>query len=183
MLSYNNSNNGKPSIHYPDNLLFKIFDNKTNIDINEDNENKNHINCIIRDFIGDHQVDNLNKKTTNCFNALEEVQRISKENLQILDQQPQVRNIITVTNIPEEVKIKSFKELYDCCNEKLLLTAGLREEVDMNIYYNLNNFHEKLINKNDTIQQHIIMHRGFFFKEIMSDDFLTSNFFPSIDYR
>ena len=73
IFSYKNSNS---SIHYSDNLLFKIFDNKT--------KSNQDINCIIRGFIGDNQVENLNKKATNLFNALEEVQQISKKNYDIL---------------------------------------------------------------------------------------------------
>lgn len=68
-LSYNNSN---PQ-YYPDKLLFKILNNKTD----------SYMNSIIRDFIGDQKIEIFNKKTTTFYIALEEVQRISKENYNI----------------------------------------------------------------------------------------------------
>jgi len=170
MLSYNNSN-----------LFLKIFA-------------ENNINLIIRDFIGDHQVENLNKKVFNTFNALEEVQRISKENYDIvkifLDNNQYIYpydNIvidipkIKIINISEEDKIKNFNELYNYSNKKLLLT--LKNKNIKNIHYNIDTFHKNLIYKNDTIEQDNIMLRGFFFKKNIPNNFFTddSNFFDSID--
>jgi hypothetical protein len=82
MFSYNHSNSKIQYSNEFNELLDKIFDQKMN------NKNIPDINSTIKNFIGDynHQVEDLNKKTTTCFIALEEMCHIFKENHFIINE-------------------------------------------------------------------------------------------------
>lgn len=140
-LSYNNSN---PQ-YYPDKLLFKILNNKTD----------SYMNSIIRDFIGDQKIEIFNKKTTTFYIALEEVQRISKENYNILDKiQQKDKYFISDSDtllIKKINKVKTFNELYNYRNSKKpLFSQGSYEgelKRENNIYNNIYNFHKNSYHK------------------------------------
>jgi len=171
MFSYENYKKNNLPLHHSDELLNKILHDKF---LQLDEEGKIYINKIIRDFIGNYQVNNLNLKAIKIFKSLEEVQKISKENYDNLYSQ-RGTNII----MPEKDKIQ-IKNLDNYCDQNLLLTLekelsrgeindlifGLEMKDSFSRHMAINNDHNYL----DQDQVNIIIDKGFFFKEKLQTD-------------
>lgn len=136
-------------IHYPNNFFSIIFNNRT--------DNLGEVNQLIRDFIGDHQINNLNFKITEIFNSLEIIQKITKENSNVLDQ-------LKIINL-KTYKIKTFENLNQECNKILLSTFENRYTMNAySIHQNINCFYTKL--ENDFFQRQIFAYNGFLIKDV-----------------